>query len=67
MITLYKEFFSISIRKTLLDHQNNTGSIKKDYSKLDSYFNTILNQFNEKIKEVGNLKKIILSITVSAL
>ncbi|MCR8876437.1 virulence associated lipoprotein (plasmid) [Borreliella burgdorferi] len=55
------------MRKTLLDHQNNTGSIKKDYSKLDSYLNTILNQFNEKIKEVGNLKKIILSITVSAL
>ncbi|WP_044055037.1 CRASP family complement regulator-acquiring lipoprotein [Borreliella bissettiae] len=62
-----RNFFSTNIKQTLLDHQNNTGSIKTDDSKSESYFNTIFNQFNEKIKEVRNLKKTILAIPIPAL
>ncbi|WP_418885150.1 virulence associated lipoprotein [Borreliella carolinensis] len=62
-----RNFFSKIIKKTLLDYQNNTDSIKTDDSKSESYFNTIFNRFNEKIKEVRNMKKTILVIPIPAL
>ncbi|MCD2371887.1 virulence associated lipoprotein [Borreliella burgdorferi] len=57
-----RNFFSTIIKRVLLDHQNNENSIKPDDSKSGTYFDTIYNQFNEKNKEVRNLKKTILSL-----
>ncbi|AXK69719.1 hypothetical protein BbuMM1_I110 (plasmid) [Borreliella burgdorferi] len=51
----------------MLDYQKNTNSIKTEDSKLEEYLGTILNQFNEKNKEVGNLKNTILSIPIPTL
>ncbi|MCD2393526.1 virulence associated lipoprotein [Borreliella burgdorferi] len=62
-----RNFFSTIIKRVLLDHQNNENSIKPDDSKLEEYLGTILNQFNEKNKEVGNLKNTILSIPIPTL
>ncbi|ACN93538.1 CRASP family complement regulator-acquiring lipoprotein (plasmid) [Borreliella finlandensis] len=50
-------FFSTIIKRILLDHQNNKNSKSEE-----TYFDTIYNQFNEKNKEVGNLRKTILSL-----
>ncbi len=62
-----RKFFSTSIKQILLDYQKNTNSIKTEDSKLEEYLGTILNQFNEKNKEVGNLKNTILSIPIPTL
>ncbi|PRQ94636.1 blasticidin-S acetyltransferase [Borreliella burgdorferi] len=62
-----RKFFSTSIKQILLDYQKNTNSIKTEDSKLEEYLDTILNQFNEKNKEVGNLKNTILSIPIPTL
>ncbi|ACN93408.1 Borrelia virulent strain associated lipoprotein (plasmid) [Borreliella finlandensis] len=51
-----RNFFSTIIKRVLLDHQNNENSKSEE-----TYFDTIYNQFNEKNKEVRNLRKTILS------
>uniref|UniRef100_UPI003B216C11 CRASP family complement regulator-acquiring lipoprotein n=1 Tax=Borreliella californiensis TaxID=373543 RepID=UPI003B216C11 len=62
-----REFFSKSIKKILLDYQKNENSIQIEDSKLEEHLGITLNQFNEKNKEVKNLKKTILSIPIPAL
>ncbi|WP_327786097.1 CRASP family complement regulator-acquiring lipoprotein [Borreliella garinii] len=48
----------------LLDYQKNKKSIKTDDSKLNSYFDTLSNQLNEKNKEVKNLITTIVSTPI---
>ncbi|WKC80249.1 CRASP family complement regulator-acquiring lipoprotein [Borreliella tanukii] len=50
------------MKQLLLDYQKNKSFIKTDDSKLKTYFDVILNQFNEKSKEANNLKTAILSM-----
>ncbi|WP_421136287.1 CRASP family complement regulator-acquiring lipoprotein (plasmid) [Borreliella yangtzensis] len=59
-----RDFFSKTVKQILLDYQKNKNSIKTDDSQLNSYFDTLLNQLNEKNKEVNNLKTTILSIPI---
>ncbi|MCD2401578.1 virulence associated lipoprotein [Borreliella bissettiae] len=56
-----RKFFSTKIKQILLDYQKNKNSIQTEDSKLQEYLSIILNQFNEKNKEAGNLKNTISS------
>ncbi|WP_421136369.1 CRASP family complement regulator-acquiring lipoprotein (plasmid) [Borreliella yangtzensis] len=60
-----RDFFSKTVKQILLDYQKNKNSIKTDDSQLNSYFDTLSNQLNEKNKEVNNLRTTILSIPIS--
>ncbi|WP_424632688.1 CRASP family complement regulator-acquiring lipoprotein [Borreliella lusitaniae] len=59
-----RKLFSTVIKQILLDYQNNKSLIKTDDSKLETYINVILSQFNNKNKEVNDLKTTILSIPI---
>ncbi|WP_327786031.1 CRASP family complement regulator-acquiring lipoprotein [Borreliella valaisiana] len=59
-----RNFFAKTIKQILLDYQKNKKSIKTDDSKLNSYFDTLSNQLNEKNKGVKNLRTTIVSTTI---
>ncbi|WP_244427560.1 virulence associated lipoprotein [Borreliella valaisiana] len=59
-----RKIFSTAIKQLLLDYQKNRSFIKTDDSKLKTYFDVMLNRFNEKSKEANNLKTVILSISI---
>ncbi|WNZ73106.1 CRASP family complement regulator-acquiring lipoprotein [Borreliella garinii] len=59
-----RKFFAKTIKQILLDYQKNKKSIKTDDSKLNSYFDTLSNQLNEKNKEVKNLRTTIVSTPI---
>ncbi len=59
-----RNFFAKTIKQILLDYQKNKKSIKTDDSKLNSYFDTLSNQLNEKNKEVKNLITTIVSTPI---
>ncbi len=59
-----RKFFAKTIKQILLDYQKNRKSIKTDNSKLNSYFDTLSNQLNEKNKEVKNLRTTIVSTPI---
>lgn len=59
-----RKFFAKIIKQILLDYQKNKKSIKTDDSKLNSYFDTLSNQLNEKNKEVKNLRTTIISTPI---
>ncbi len=49
-------------KQLLLDYKNATNLIKTDINKLESYVNTLHNQFKEQTTEVETLQQVILSI-----
>ncbi|AEL19521.1 putative lipoprotein, borrelia PFam60 protein, truncated (plasmid) [Borreliella bissettiae DN127] len=55
---------SETLNQLLLDYQNDKNLMKTDVTKLESYASTLLNQIEEKAKEVKESEKFIKSIVL---